>query len=204
MILIGTSADRQMPTIRSRAQIVRFRPLEPEVVARLLLGSGATDDAELARRVAGHCGGSVERAGELLDPQLWSFRSDLLTRLADVPLDTARLTPMLLAFIEAAGKEAAARRRRTRQVVDFVLEFYRAVVRQTLGVPRSDDAQLEQAAAGAATAFEGHTLAAAGCVQRSLDALGHIERNANQTTLVEAWLDDLNQIILHDRPVLSA
>ncbi|HEX4149203.1 MAG TPA: DNA polymerase III subunit delta' [Pirellulales bacterium] len=203
MILIGTSAERQLPTIRSRSQIVRFRPLEPAVVARLLLESGETDDQAAARRVAEHCGGSVQKASELLDPQLWSFRDDLLRRLGDLPLDTARLAPMLLAFIEAAGKEAPARRRRTRQVLDFVVEFYRAVVRQVLGLPPTSDAALEHAAGQAAAGFEHRALAATACVQRTLDALGHIERNANQTTLVEAWLDDLSQIIAHDRPVLS-
>jgi DNA polymerase-3 subunit delta' len=204
MILIGTSPDRQLPTIRSRAQIVRFRPLEADVVAQLLIDSGATDDAAAASRVAQHSGGSVTQAAELLDPQLWTFRADLLARLAEMPLDVPRLSTMLLAFIEAAGKEASARRRRTRQVLDFVVEFYRAVVGQVLGTPAGGDAQLEQAAARAAPIFDQRAPTAAHCVQRTLDALGHIQRNANQTTLVEAWLDDLSQIIAHDRPLLFA
>ncbi|HEY5313154.1 MAG TPA: DNA polymerase III subunit delta' [Pirellulales bacterium] len=202
MILIGTSPDRQLPTIRSRAQIVRFRPLEADLVAQLLIASGATDDAAAASRVAQHSGGSVTKAAELLDPQLWDFRADLLSRLAEMPLDVPRLSAMLLPFIEAAGKEASARRRRTRQVLDFVLEFYRAVVDRLLGIQATGDAQLDQAAARAAPVFEQRTPAAAACVERTLEALGHVSRNANQTTLVEAWLDDLSQIIAHDRPVL--
>ena len=37
LILIGTSADKQLPTIRSRSQIVRFRPLTAEHLEQLLL-----------------------------------------------------------------------------------------------------------------------------------------------------------------------
>ncbi len=37
LILLSTSVDRQLPTIRSRAEIVRFKPLAPEIVARLLV-----------------------------------------------------------------------------------------------------------------------------------------------------------------------
>jgi hypothetical protein len=33
--------------------------------------------------------------------------------------------------------------------------------------------------------------ASAARIERSLEALGHIDRNANQATLLEAWLDDL-------------
>ena len=35
LILIGTTADKQLPTIRSRSQIIRFRPLPEDSVARL-------------------------------------------------------------------------------------------------------------------------------------------------------------------------
>src|SRR6185436_3676700 len=37
LILIGTSVERQLPTIRSRAQIVRFAPLSEPIVERLLI-----------------------------------------------------------------------------------------------------------------------------------------------------------------------
>ena len=37
LILIGTSPSRQLPTIRSRSQVVRFGPLEAETIAKILL-----------------------------------------------------------------------------------------------------------------------------------------------------------------------
>src|SRR3954463_5281833 len=47
LILIGTSPSRQLPTIRSRSQIVRFQPLDVETVAKILLDIGAVADRDL-------------------------------------------------------------------------------------------------------------------------------------------------------------
>ena len=62
LILIGTSADKQLPTIRSRAQIIRFRPLEESVLAELLLREGVVEDSTAAARLARYSQGSFERA----------------------------------------------------------------------------------------------------------------------------------------------
>ena len=40
LILIGASPAKQLPTIRSRCQLIRFRPLPLEVVAELLVSRG--------------------------------------------------------------------------------------------------------------------------------------------------------------------
>ena len=40
LILIGTSEQRQLPTIRSRCQVVRFRPLAESDVAEILVEQG--------------------------------------------------------------------------------------------------------------------------------------------------------------------
>src|SRR4029450_8202547 len=52
LIMIGTSEQRQVPTIRSRCQIVRFQPLAEEDVAELLLSTGVCEDAALAQPAA--------------------------------------------------------------------------------------------------------------------------------------------------------
>src|SRR4051812_3211000 len=78
LILIGTSPDRQLPTIRSRAQIVRFQSLETATVANLLLSQKVVSDEKEAARLAAFSGGSLARAAELANPELWTFRSGLL------------------------------------------------------------------------------------------------------------------------------
>src|SRR3989304_3301349 len=52
LILIGTSPAKQLPTIRSRCQLVRFQALPVEVVAELLESKGLAADASEARRLA--------------------------------------------------------------------------------------------------------------------------------------------------------
>src|SRR6476469_3932446 len=52
LILIGTSEQRQLPTIRSRCQIVRFSPLTETDIAELLVSTGACSDPDRARQAA--------------------------------------------------------------------------------------------------------------------------------------------------------
>src|SRR3954464_12470122 len=91
LILIGTSPSRQLPTIRSRSQVVRFRALDVDTVANILVESGAVADRKLAMRAAELSEGSVERARQLADPALWSFRDQLSSALAATPIDSVRL-----------------------------------------------------------------------------------------------------------------
>src|SRR4029078_2428636 len=61
LILIGTSEQRQLPTIRSRCQIVRFQPRAEGDVAELLVAHGLCADPAIARAAAAHADGSLER-----------------------------------------------------------------------------------------------------------------------------------------------
>ena len=191
LILIGTSPAKQLPTIRSRWQLVRFRPLEPAVVAQLLVARGLVEDAAEAARLAQYSEGSVSRALELADAPLWTFRSALYERLAAPLLDSVRLAPTVSAFVDEAGKEAPPRRARLRQVIGFAADFYRQLLKADSGVPLPDDPEIQRFVQEALDRAPGTTAAAAVCLDRCLDALEQIDRNANQTTLIEAWLDAL-------------
>jgi DNA polymerase-3 subunit delta' len=201
MILLGTSADRQLPTIRSRSQIVRFQPLSAEIVARLLQSHALVEDPAEARRLAAHCEGSLERAMELADPELWSFRRQLCEGLAQCPPDSVSLARATTAFVDAAGKEASARRSRARQLVGFAIEFYRGLTRALSGVPLPDDPELAAAIEDARRQWTGDGEIAAACTDRCLETLDHIDRNANQGTLIECWFDDLARIVETGQPL---
>ncbi|MGH7193695.1 MAG: ATP-binding protein [Candidatus Saccharimonadales bacterium] len=194
MILIGTSGERQLPTIRSRSQVIRFRPLPVEVVARLLLQEQATADPAEARRLAAYSEGSLAKARELADADLWRFRGDLLSRLAEPRLDSVRLAKAVAAFVDEAGKEAPPRRARARQLVVFAAEFYRQLARVVSGAATTDDGDLKPILDTAAAHWPADEETAAACAERSLEALSHIDRNANQSAWIEAWLDDLARI----------
>jgi DNA polymerase-3 subunit delta' len=191
LILIGTSESKQLPTIRSRSQVVRFAPLSPEIVERLLVEKQLVTDPAEAKRLAAGSDGSLTRAMELADPDLWQFRTDLLTALAREPLESYRLAQSLVPFVDAAGKEAPPRRARARQVIRFAVDFYRRLLQRQVGAGQQSADENEQYVTAAIKAGQSDPEATAARIERSLEALSHIDRNANQTTLLEAWLDDL-------------
>ena len=176
-----------MPTIRSRCQTIRFGPLPDDVVAKLLISQGRVDDPAEAQRLAAYCQGSPQQALELADPELWVFREGLLRQLAEPVLDSVRLAGSVSTFVSEAGKDAAPRRARLRQVVGFAAEFYRHLVLALSDSVPSQDAVLAQSIETAQVAWPGGFATAAACLDRCLEALGQTDRNANQATLIECW-----------------
>lgn len=193
LILIGTSPARQLPTIRSRCQIIRFQPLAADVLADLLLRQGSADSPAEAARLAAHGEGSLEQALDLADPELWAFREQLLNSLAQPRLDSVRLATAVSSFVNEAGKKAPRRRQRLRQVIGFATEFYRQLLRSFGGASFSQDATLAQATKNTMSSWPGDATTAAACLDRCLEAFQQIDRNANQDTAIECWLDDLGR-----------
>lgn len=194
LILIGTSLDKQLPTIRSRCQTVRFRPLEEATVALILLARELASSPEEAARLARFSEGSLRRAMELADEELWAFRQQLLRSLAGGKFDSVALAQQVAAFVDSAGKEAPPRRARLRLLAAFVLDFHRQLLRASAGLtPQGDEVQVQAVQqALASTAGEPQCLAA--MVDRSLVALAQIDRNAHLPTLIDCWIDDLARI----------
>jgi DNA polymerase-3 subunit delta' len=187
IILVGTGLERQLPTIRSRCQVVRFGPLAPDTVRRLvteeLAQQGDETAAAAVAAAAAASGGSLDRARLLLDPEVGEFRGRLLELLGRRPLRGVELARELNAIVEAAGKEAPPRRARLAALLDAGVEFYRAALRASAGGERPPDPALERAvAAWAADADQ----ATAG-LEATLEALDAIDRNAHLPTLVDAW-----------------
>ncbi|MBN2474189.1 MAG: AAA family ATPase [Pirellulales bacterium] len=191
LILIGTSPAKQLPTIRSRCQLVRFFPLPVDIVAGLLLARGLVSDAADARRLADFSGGSLQGALELGDEPFWDFRNQFYGKLAEPVLDSVRFSQTVSAFVDEAGKQAAARRTRLRQVINLAVEFYRRLLHIQSGAAAIDDTELQRFVERALEHAPGDSRTTAARLDRCLEAAGQIDRNANQTTLIETWLDDL-------------
>ena len=189
LILIGTSADRQLPTIRSRAQLVRFQPLAEEIVAQLLLERKIVSNPSEARRLAAHSGGSVRRAAELADSDLWTFRRDFLQAWLPNRLRACRW-PSKSPSSSKPPARRPHRAARMRLAAGFAVEFFRALVRRLNGSADGADAELAALVARAESSGWSEPAAVA-AVERSLEALSQIDRNANQSILTESWLDDL-------------
>jgi DNA polymerase-3 subunit delta' len=192
IILVGTSLERQLPTIRSRCQIVRFRPLEDETVFRILSAeapSTGTPDPALLERCAAAAGGSLARARLLLDPELTAFRGRLITILSQRPLHGVELSRETNALVEAAGKEAPPRRARLRVVLEAAVDFYRAALRRAVTGEQPADPILAQCVEAWGAGHEEATQS----IRSTLEALESIDRNANLTILVDAWTAVLEQ-----------
>lgn len=187
MILVGTGPERQLPTIRSRCQLIRFGPLDAGVVERILAEdlARAGDDTSPAAiaAAAAASGGSIDRARLMLDPDMGAFRERLVGLLARRPLAGVELSRETSAIVEAAGKEAPPRRARLTAVLAAAIEFYRAASRHAAtGELPHDPVMARGVACWAADADE-----ATAALEQTLDALDGIDRNAHLPTLVDAW-----------------
>jgi len=193
MILIGTSPDRQLPTIRSRAQLIRFKPLDASLVASLLQTQGVVSEPAEAERVAAQSGGSLTQAIEMADPALTRFREELVDQLSQGAFDNVAFAKLLIALVEEAGKEAPPRRARMRQVIAMAIQFHRELLRTMSGVEVSENFSADTIDRALATGrFDPENIGQ--MIDRSLDALEHVDRNAHQAALLECWLDDLCQL----------
>ena len=183
IILVGTAVERQLPTIRSRCQVIRFRPLPPATVARILATESGGGDAATSGGVHAAAAGSLTRARALADPALAEFRGRLVALLARRPLPGVEIARDTIAIVEAAGKEAPPRRERLRFVLETAVEVLHAAQRQAVSGARPADAAVRQAA----DAWARDADACAEAVGHTLDALDAVERNANLTILIDAW-----------------
>src|SRR5260370_37945146 len=132
LILIGTSADRQLATIVSRCQMVHFHPL-PEALVAELLASQHIKDAAFVRRVARLSGGSPGQALALADPALWEFRRKLIQGLTQPRPDSVGLAQDWMKFVEEVGKESAAQRRRASLILRLLIDFLNDALSVSVG-----------------------------------------------------------------------
>jgi DNA polymerase-3 subunit delta' len=132
LLLIATSTDRQLPTILSRCQIVRFNPLTAEELSAVLVGQGVLDKSQRDRLVK-LSGGSVSRAVALNDDAIWDVREKLISGITAVRPDFTQLAAVWSSFVEGAGKETAAQRNRASVVIGFLIDALRQSLRYALG-----------------------------------------------------------------------
>jgi DNA polymerase-3 subunit delta' len=133
-LLIGTSIDRQLSTIKSRCQMVRFAPL-PDDAMRTLLEKQGIDDPVMLARLIRLSAGSPGQALALADESLWQFRGDLLKAFAQPKVESVVLGKAFVEFAEDAGKETALQRRRASQMLRLLIESFTDALRLQAGAP---------------------------------------------------------------------
>ena len=197
IILLGTSLAKQLPTIRSRSQVVRFAPLRWEDVSEVLQERGIASDIRAAQKLAQRSGGSIEAAIAAQDQALWEFREQFLERLSAPRLDEVRLSKAVGEFVTEAGSAAPPRRARLRHVIGFAVELFRRYLQAILAgenQPEIHDLHLQQSLdrlVSKRTSME----QALSSLQACLEAEEYVLRNANQATLIQWWLAELAEIL---------
>lgn len=132
LILLATSAERQLPTILSRCQIVRFHPLPDDALRAVLADRGVTDLARVGRLIR-LSGGSPGQALALNDGALWAFRETLVNGVTAAKPDPVGFAVAWVRFVEEAGKESAAQRERASLVVRLLMDALRSALRLAVG-----------------------------------------------------------------------
>lgn len=130
-LLLGTSPDRQLPTILSRSHIVRFAPLPDPLVDQVLADQGI-DPAQRQKLVrAGR--GSPGEAAAMADPALWEFRTTFLEGFSRPRVDVLALSRAFIEMAEEAGKETSAQRKRATLALDLLAAAFTQALRLSLG-----------------------------------------------------------------------
>ena len=132
LLLIGTGTDRQLPTILSRCQVVRFAPLAHADVVAVLALRGIQDAAK-RDRLARLGSGSVSRALALDDDSIWQVRQKLVEGLTAPRPNFQALAETWAKFHEDAGKDTAAQRMRASLVLKFLIEAVEHALKLSLG-----------------------------------------------------------------------
>jgi DNA polymerase III subunit delta' len=200
LLLIATSLQKQLPTIRSRCQIVQFNPLTTPQVAQILTQQQLVEDSDLIESLAELSEGSLQRAVEMADPELLGHRGKFLEFLAQRDWDAQPLAKATSSFVDAAGKEAPPRRLRLRQLIAVATTFYREQLRLLHGLDSLADQAVVQAARKAIQCPESQIGSVTDCIERCLEAEQQVLANANLATLIEGWLDDLSCLLFQKSP----
>ncbi len=172
LILIGTSPQKQLPTIRSRCQVVRFDPPPIEDAIALLEARGLQADHETLRTALELAGGDLVEASRMLDPEVCEFRNQLKELLAQEPPEATAMARLVTGYVGVAGEDALGKRERFRDAALAAIAEFRRQIRYRVD--------------------QGHDVSSAMArLERTLMALQHVDRSANSATLIESWAIDL-------------
>lgn len=165
-VLLSSMGESLLPTIRSRAQRVRFGALPDDVVAELLVERGV--DSANAAEIARLAGGSMAAATTLADPEASARRADVVAR-----------------ALRAIGARSAS------EVYEIAEDAKKAAKEATVADVQAIAASLaEQARAAAAASSPGDRRADVACARHALAlaAIRQIDSNASVQLTIEAML----------------
>jgi DNA polymerase-3 subunit delta' len=202
LMLIGTSEQRQLSTIVSRSQVVRFSALSNEQVANLLNRMNDLESDLPIDELAAASNGSVTLAVQLSESEVYEFRKQLYSHLTEMDPQWNGFTKAVIGFVDAAGKDGATKRARLALIGDLAIEFYRQGFLAATG-SRSEGVVMDAVMANAVDSFVQNSDGLSGeelaercglCIHRCGDFQQQIAANVSPANAVDAWLRDLSRL----------
>jgi len=199
LILIGSSEQKQISTIVSRSQTIRFGQLTEEEVTSIL---GSMKDLETTtplEDLAAASGGSVSRALELADDETYQFRQSFISAMASIDPGKDAFASEVLAFVDAAGKDSAKKRDRLVMVGDFAIEFLRGLISAALGTNSEPNVSMADSLNSAMSLMQtrkrmsGQQIAEATSysIERTIQLQSDVRTNATPANIVPPWFRDV-------------
>lgn len=178
MILIGTSEQKQLPTIRSRCRVIRLGPLPmADAVKRLQTNDAIDASEETIVAAIDMAGGDLIAAASMLSDTENVLREGMGRLLGPIDSPGFAVDPMGLAriinkHVESAGKESPKKRAAMKEAFATAIAHYRSAMR---------------------TADPDRGVAAITLrrLDRSVRAIREVDRMANPSTLVECYATDI-------------
>ncbi len=190
IFLVGSNEQRQLPTIRSRSQVIRFQGLSVDETIELLSRRNSETDVETIRDVAAMAGGSLTKAALLLDADMRDLRRELYHELDSRPIPFIKIAKTLTSNLQSLGDESQAKRDRMRLIFDFAVDYFRT---QLYSKAISNDSHSLPTGSSASTKPIDRRIIAA--MDLCLAAQNDIDRNATPAGLLEAWAAELAAIL---------
>jgi DNA polymerase-3 subunit delta' len=190
LILIGTAPERQLPTILSRCQVIRFQALNNSDLVKAAVEVGIVGSKVEAEKSVALAHGSLSRLKLMLDPDIQAFATALHRTFQTPKFESVALGILLTKFADAA-KESAQKRIRAQFAVELLLALFRTALQHA----ETEQPELQAEPAIARLAKHPSPQALLSMIDVTLEAEQQIDRRFQLALILEALADRLGQIL---------
>ncbi len=188
IFLIARSEQRQLPTIRSRTQTIRFNSLSQDDLSNLLLQIGWTQTKEAADALSKQSDGTLGLANQLRDENVGKLHETFGGLLQEMPFPIGKICKTIEAGLKSVGDDGQTRRQTLQCVMQNVIENLRHEMRTALMTAKPIRKRAPQRSPL-------HPELAVQAIQVTLEVQSKIDRNLAPTGLIEAWAVEMARIV---------
>ena len=137
LILLATSADLMLPTIRSRCQAIHFSALKDVALCEVLRRHDVPEDRHAM--LTAIADGSPGQALALNDDAYQEFLNGISPMIVQPKPDSVSIAQRCMSFIESAGKESVLQRQRSYLVIRLILDQLRRLLHDSVEQPAAEN-----------------------------------------------------------------